>query len=57
MSNTQIKDGDIVYDPQFKEIFICSPDRDRMILNRLTLATDEQKLKLKESGKECIAAE
>ena len=53
MDNTQIKEGDIVYDTEFKEVFTFSRG-DRFVIERLRLATEEEKKKLEESGEPCI---
>lgn len=54
MENTHnIQIGDVVYDPEFREVFTYSRG-DRFVLNRLIPATEDQKRQLKESGKDVI---
>lgn len=53
----QIKDGDVVYFSKFKEVFAFGESRDKMIKDKLRLATEEEKKKLQDSGKDCIEIE
>lgn len=55
-TTAEINIGDIVYDTKYKEVFAFSRG-DRDVKDRLRHATEEEKRKLAESGKDSITIE